>query len=265
MAFRRILSSAVRRRSAIAAAAAGNAREASTAVAAGPGVLAPDATPVRPPVMPYDRIAEAVNARLRRLEHPDPRFLRYANPVPTHADHTAILAAPETRVTTLPNGLRVATESSLAARTATVGVWIDAGSRYENEEAAGVAHFVEHMLFKGTGKRSAAQLEKEIEDMGGHLNAYTSREQTTYYAKVLDKDVSRAMEVLADILQNSNLDEARIEREREVILREMEEVCPPPPAVLISVSVSISRFCAVETCSSNQVSQISCKYMFHSV
>jgi len=225
MAFRRILSTAVRRRSAVAAAAAGNAREASTAVAAAPGVLASDATPVRAPVMPYDRIAEAVNARLRRLEHPDPRFLRYASPVPSHADHTAILAAPETRVTTLPNGLRVATESSLAARTATVGVWIDAGSRYENEEAAGVAHFVEHMLFKGTGKRSAAQLEQEIEDMGGHLNAYTSREQTTYYAKVLDKDVPRAMEVLADILQNSNLDQKRIESEREVILREMQEVC----------------------------------------
>ncbi|CAN6301800.1 unnamed protein product [Urochloa humidicola] len=224
MAFRRILSTAVRRRSAVAAAAAGNAREASTAVAAAPGVLAPDATPVRAPVMPYDRIAEAVNARLRRLEHPDPRFLRYANPVPSHTDHTAILAAPETRVTTLPNGLRVATESNLAARTATVGVWIDAGSRYENEKAAGVAHFVEHMLFKGTGKRSAAQLEKEIEDMGGHLNAYTSREQTTYYAKVLDKDVPRAIEVLADILQNSKLDEDRIERERDVILREMEEV-----------------------------------------
>ncbi|CAL4913236.1 unnamed protein product [Urochloa decumbens] len=224
MAFRRILSTAVRRRSAVAAAAAGNAREASTAVAAGPGVLAPDATPVRAPVMPYDRIAEAVNSRLRRLEHPDPRFLRYANPVPSHVDHTAILAAPETRVTTLSNGLRIATESNLAARTATLGVWIDAGSRYENEKAAGVAHFVEHMLFKGTGKRSAAQLEKEIEDMGGHLNAYTSREQTTYYAKVLDKDVPRAMEVLADILQNSKLDEDRIEREREVILREMEEV-----------------------------------------
>ncbi|PWZ58465.1 putative mitochondrial-processing peptidase subunit beta, mitochondrial [Zea mays] len=224
MAFRRILSTAVRRRSAVAAAAAGNAREASTAVAAAPGVLAPDATAVRAPVMPYDRIAEAVNARLRRLEHPDPRFLRYASPVPSHADHMAILAAPETRVTTLPNGLRIATESSLAARTATVGVWIDAGSRYENEEAVGVAHFVEHMLFKGTGKRSAAQLELEIEDMGGHLNAYTSREQTTYYAKVLDKDVPRAMEVLSDILQNSNLDQARIEREREVILREMGEV-----------------------------------------
>jgi mitochondrial-processing peptidase subunit beta len=242
MALRRILSAAVRRRSAITAAAAGNARDASTAVAAAPGVIAPDATPVRAPVMPYDRIAEAVNARLRRLEHPDPRFLRYANPVPAHADHTAILAAPETRVTTLPNGLRVATESSLAARTATVGVWIDAGSRYESEEAAGVAHFVEHMLFKGTSKRSAAQLEVEIENMGGHLNAYTSREQTAYYAKVLDKDVPRAMEVLADILQNSNLDEARIERERDVILREMEEVCPPHIDICLLLSFNVSGF-----------------------
>ncbi|EAY89022.1 hypothetical protein OsI_10505 [Oryza sativa Indica Group] len=227
MAFRRLLSAAVRRRSAAAAAAAGpgNAREASTAVAAaGPGVIAPDAAPVRPPMMVYDRIAEAVNARLRRLEHPDPRFLRYASPVPAHADHTAILAAPETRVTTLPNGLRVATESSLASRTATVGVWIDAGSRYETEDSAGVAHFVEHMLFKGTGDRNAAQLEEEIENIGGHLNAYTSREQTTYYAKVLDKDVPRALNILADILQRSKLEESRIERERDVILREMEEV-----------------------------------------
>lgn len=236
MAFRRILSAAVRRRSAAAVAASGNAREASTAVAAGPGVITPDATPVRAPVMPYDRIAEAVNARLRRLEHPDPRFLRYASPVPAHADHTAILAAPETRVTTLPNGLRVATESSLAARSATVGVWIDAGSRYETEEASGVAHFVEHMLFKGTGKRSTAQLEQEIEDIGGHLNAYTSREQTTYYAKVLDKDVPRSLEVLADILQNSNLDQARIERERDVILREMEEVSSLMHRYLLALS-----------------------------
>ncbi|KAF7041568.1 hypothetical protein CFC21_051349 [Triticum aestivum] len=224
MAFRRLLSAAVRRRSAAAAAAVGNAREASTAVAAGLGAIAPDAPAVRAPVMAYDRIADAVNARVRRLEHPDPRFLRYASPVPVHVDHTAILEAPETRVTTLDNGLRVATESSLSSRTATVGVWIDAGSRYETEEAAGVAHFVEHMLFKGTGTRSAGQLEQEIEDMGGHLNAYTSREQTTYYAKVLDKDVPRAMSVLADILQDSKLEDNRIERERGVILREMEEV-----------------------------------------
>ncbi|KAG8095950.1 hypothetical protein GUJ93_ZPchr0013g35353 [Zizania palustris] len=223
MAFRRILSAEARRRSA-AAAAAGNAREASTVISVAPGIITPDAIPLRPQVMMYDRIAEVANARLRRLEQPDSRFLRNASPVPAHADHTAVLAAPETRVATLPNGMRVATESSLAARTATVGVWIDAGSRYETEEAVGVAHFVEHMLFKGTGKCSAVQLEQEIEDIGGHLNAYTSREQTAYFAKILDKDVPRALEILADILQGSKLEEGRIERERDVILREMEEV-----------------------------------------
>lgn len=80
------------------------------------------------------------------------------------------------------------------------------------------------MIFKGTEKRTARDLEEEIENMGGHLNAYTSREQTTYYAKVLDKDVNNALDILADILQNSTFDQARITRERDVILREMEEV-----------------------------------------
>lgn len=80
------------------------------------------------------------------------------------------------------------------------------------------------MIFKGTARRSARDLEEEIENMGGHLNAYTSREQTTYYAKVMDKDVPRALDILADILQNSSFNENRINRERDVILREMEEV-----------------------------------------
>ena len=108
--------------------------------------------------------------------------------------------------------------------TATVGVWIDAGSRYETEKTNGAAHFLEHMAFKGTNKRTQQQLEMEIENMGGHLNAYTSREQTVYYAKVFQKDVPQAMEILSDILTNSKLDEAAITRERDVILREMEEV-----------------------------------------
>jgi processing peptidase subunit beta len=80
------------------------------------------------------------------------------------------------------------------------------------------------MFFKGTSNRNQRQLEEEIENMGGHLNAYTSREQTTYYAKVLKKDVNNAVDILADILQNSTFDEQRINRERDVILREMEEV-----------------------------------------
>jgi mitochondrial-processing peptidase subunit beta len=103
-------------------------------------------------------------------------------------------------------------------------VWIDAGSRYETAQNNGAAHFLEHMAFKGTKNRTQKQLEVEIENMGGHLNAYTSREQTVYYAKVFKNDVPKAMEILSDILQNSLLDEGAINRERDVILREMEEV-----------------------------------------
>ena len=108
--------------------------------------------------------------------------------------------------------------------TATVGVWIDAGSRYENDRNNGTAHFLEHMAFKGTKNRTQQQLEIEIENMGAHLNAYTSREQTVYYAKVFKSDVPKAVEILADILQNSLLDEGAITRERDVILRESVEV-----------------------------------------
>ncbi|KAL8144452.1 hypothetical protein V2J09_017484 [Rumex salicifolius] len=187
---------------------------------------APSTTPAPPPptAMIYDRLAENVKSKLKILENPDPKFLKYNSPFPTIVDHTSILTAPATKVTTLPNGLRVATESNLSARTATVGVWIDAGSRFESDETNGTAHFLEHMIFKGTARRTARQLEEEIENMGGHLNAYTSREQTTYFAKVLDTDVNRALDILADILQNSAFDENRITRERDVILREMEEV-----------------------------------------
>uniref|UniRef100_A0A668ATH8 Mitochondrial-processing peptidase subunit beta n=1 Tax=Myripristis murdjan TaxID=586833 RepID=A0A668ATH8_9TELE len=141
----------------------------------------------------------------------------------TRAAGQVILNVPETKVTALENGLRVASEDS-GLSTCTVGLWIDAGSRYENERNNGTAHFLEHMAFKGTRKRSQLDLELEIENMGAHLNAYTSREQTVYYAKAFSKDLPRAVEILADIIQNSTLGEAEIERERGVILREMQEV-----------------------------------------
>ncbi|KAI4352489.1 hypothetical protein L6164_006738 [Bauhinia variegata] len=224
MAFKHLLTVARRsqRRSSSLSSVSQSVRSASTS----PAVATQSSPPSPPPpdVMIYDRLAEAVKAKLKRLEEPDPRFLKYGSPRPTLADHTRILSAPETRVTTLPNGLRVATESNLAAKTATVGVWIDAGSRFETDETNGTAHFLEHMIFKGTEKRTARELEEEIENMGGHLNAYTSREQTTYYAKVTDTDVPKALDILSDILQNSKFDENRISRERDVILREMEEV-----------------------------------------
>lgn len=130
---------------------------------------------------------------------------------------------PPTCITALNSGLRVATEDT-GAPTATVGLWIDAGSRYESEQTNGVAHFLEHMAFKGTSKRSQTDLELEVENMGAHLNAYTSREQTVFYAKCLKQDVPKAVEILSDIITNSTLGANEIERERSVILREMQEV-----------------------------------------
>ncbi|KAG4181899.1 hypothetical protein F383_04545 [Gossypium arboreum] len=200
------------------------ARSSSSAASPLAAAESKEISPPPPTAMIYDRLALAVKSKLQKLENPDPRFLKYGSPHPTLTSHTHILSSPETKITTLPNGLRVATESTLSSRTATVGVWIDAGSRFETEETNGTAHFLEHMIFKGTEKRSARELEEEIENMGGHLNAYTSREQTTYYAKVMDKDVFKALDILADILQNSKFEEHRISRERDVILREMEEV-----------------------------------------
>ncbi|KAK1317020.1 hypothetical protein QJS10_CPA05g00947 [Acorus calamus] len=188
--------------------------------------------PPPPTFMPYDRAAEEVKRKIQRLENPEERFLRHASPFPKLHDHVSALAAPETHVSTLPNGLRVATESNTSCRTATVGVWIDAGSRYETEETNGTAHFLEHMIFKGTKERTHQGLEEEIENLGAHLNAYTSREQTTFYANVMEKDVTKSLDILADILQNSRFDERRIERERDVILREMKEVEEVPEEVI---------------------------------
>ncbi|KAI9794028.1 MAG: hypothetical protein M1816_006653 [Peltula sp. TS41687] len=133
-------------------------------------------------------------------------------------------AGAKTESTTLSNGLTIATEHSPWAQTSTVGVWIDAGSRAETDKTNGTAHFLEHLAFKGTKNRTQHQLELEIENMGGHLNAYTSRENTVYFAKAFNSDVPATVDILSDILQNSKLEADAIERERDVILREQEEV-----------------------------------------
>uniref|UniRef100_A0A1I7TQT7 Mitochondrial-processing peptidase subunit beta n=1 Tax=Caenorhabditis tropicalis TaxID=1561998 RepID=A0A1I7TQT7_9PELO len=130
---------------------------------------------------------------------------------------------PETVVTTLLSGFRVATENT-GGSTATIGVFIDAGSRYENEKNNGTAHFLEHMAFKGTPRRTRMGLELEVENIGAHLNAYTSRESTTYYAKCFTEKLDQSVDILSDILLNSNLATKDVEAERGVIIREMEEV-----------------------------------------
>merc|ERR1719272_1469524 len=144
----------------------------------------------------------------------------------------SVSAAAQAQITTLPNGFRVATETT-PNKTATVGVFIDAGSRYETAENNGTAHFLEHMAFKGTSKRSQASLELEVENMVALLNAYTSRELTTYYAKCFSSDVGHSVEILSDLLLNSTFDEAAVAAERNVILREMQEVNDIPEEVVL--------------------------------
>ncbi len=126
-----------------------------------------------------------------------------------------------TQISTLSNGLRVATDTMEEAESVMVGIWIGVGSRHETENANGIAHMTEHMMFKGTKKRSAYQISKIIEDKGGVLNAHTSREETAYYARVLPEDTERATEVLADMMLNSTFSEKEFEKERQVILQEI--------------------------------------------
>ncbi|KAJ7123126.1 Metalloenzyme, LuxS/M16 peptidase-like protein [Mycena epipterygia] len=153
------------------------------------------------------------------------RVLRNARPPRSLRNFATVHnPGPFTEISRLANGLTVATEAQPHAQTATVGVWIDAGSRAETDATNGTAHFLEHMAFKGTGKRTQHALELEVENIGAHLNAYTSREQTVYYAKSFRKDVPTAVDIISDILQNSKLENSAIERERDVILREQQEV-----------------------------------------
>ncbi len=138
------------------------------------------------------------------------------------------MSANPTEITTLPNGLRVMTETMPRLETACVGVWVDVGARYEAAEVNGVAHMLEHMAFKGTRRRSARGIAEEIENVGGSLNAYTSREHTAYYARVMADDVPLATDLLADILQHSAFEEEELEKERQVILQEIGQVQDTP-------------------------------------
>ena len=136
------------------------------------------------------------------------------------------------RVSRLRNGMRVVTDSMDSIETASIGVWVGVGTRHEPAEVNGVAHMLEHMAFKGTERRSSLAIAKEIEAVGGHVNAYTSREQTAYYAKVLAGDVPLALDILADILQHSVFDPAELERERQVILQEIGQAEDTPDDIV---------------------------------
>lgn len=132
----------------------------------------------------------------------------------------------------LENGLQIATDRIETVDTVSLGIWVDIGTRHEPAEINGVAHFLEHMAFKGTERRSALAIAEEIEAVGGHLNAYTSRESTAYYAKVLKEDVQLALDILADILQHSTFEPEELERERTVILQEIGQANDTPDDII---------------------------------
>ena len=132
------------------------------------------------------------------------------------------------RITKLNNGLTVATDATPALKSAAIGIWVNVGARHEPVELNGVSHMLEHMAFKGTERRTARGIAEEIEAVGGHLNAYTSREHTAYVARVLSADVPLAVDIIADILQNSVFDRTELERERQVILQEIGQALDTP-------------------------------------
>lgn len=137
-----------------------------------------------------------------------------------------------TRVTTLPNGLRVATDPLPHVDTVSLGVWVGVGTRHEAPQVNGISHMLEHMAFKGTEKRSARAIAEAIEDVGGHLNAYTTREHTAYYAKILTEDVPLAVDIVSDILQRSVFDEDELKRERAVVLQEIGQAVDTPDDIV---------------------------------
>ena len=133
---------------------------------------------------------------------------------------------------TLSNGFRIVTEDMPGLKSTSIGIWVQAGGRHERLNQNGIAHFLEHMAFKGTKTRSALQIAESIEDVGGYINAYTSREMTAYYARVLEDDVALGLDVIADILLNPAFDPAEIEVERGVILQEIGQTLDTPDDII---------------------------------
>ncbi len=136
------------------------------------------------------------------------------------------------QLTTLANGLRVVSQSMPHLQTAAVGVWVDVGARHETPPHHGISHMLEHMAFKGTESRTALGIAQEIEDVGGFMNAYTSREQTAYYVRILKDDIPLAVDLLSDILLRSTFLPEEIERERGVIIQEIGQSLDTPDDIV---------------------------------
>lgn len=135
-------------------------------------------------------------------------------------------------VSTLPNGLRVATITMPKVETISTRVWVDTGTRNELPEENGISHFLEHMLFKGTKKRSAQKLAEEIDAVGGYINAYTSREQTVYYTKLLKEDAELGFDILSDMVFHSAMDRVELKREIGVVIQEIGQSFDTPDDII---------------------------------
>ncbi len=129
---------------------------------------------------------------------------------------------------TLPNGLRVVSEAMAGVASVTIGIWVENGSRFESERLNGISHFLEHLFFKGTERRTAAAIAEEMDAVGGVLNAFTSKEYTCYYAKVLAEHLPLALDLLSDIFRHSRFDPQEIDRERAVVLQEISQTEDTP-------------------------------------
>ncbi len=135
---------------------------------------------------------------------------------------------PKFQKTVFANGLTLVTERLTEFKSLSVGVWVKTGTRHESPQAAGVSHFLEHMLFKGTRSRTALQIAKEIDQVGGEFNAFTARDHTCFHLLLLGKDYDLGLEILMDILLNSTFKQEELERERKVILQEISMVEESP-------------------------------------
>ena len=135
-------------------------------------------------------------------------------------------------VTTLANGLRVVTDTMTSVETVAMGMWVAAGTRHETAEVNGISHLLEHMAFKGTARRSAQAIAEEMDNVGGQLNAYTSRDHTAYYAKVLKEDLALAGDILSDILLNSAMDAEELAREQHVVVQEINQADDTPDDII---------------------------------
>ncbi len=134
--------------------------------------------------------------------------------------------------TVLDNGIRVVSEKIPHVRSISLGIWADVGSRDENANLNGISHFLEHMVFKGTRKRNVREIAQSLESLGGYLNAFTTKEQTCFYARVLDSNIAEAMDVLSDLMLHPTFKKEELEKEKLVVIEELRNSMDDPEDII---------------------------------